>query len=46
MSEQAQAETIQLRVPELLDEADRRIIVDTLKQLDGLKRQLHKLLGK
>ena len=45
MSEQAHADTV-LRVPELLDEADRRIIVDTLKQLDGLKRQLHKLLGK
>jgi hypothetical protein len=45
MSEQAQTDAV-LRVPELLDEADRRIIVDTLKQLDGLKRQLHKLLGK
>ena len=35
-----------LSVPALLDDVDRRIIVDTLKQLDGLKRQLHKLLGK
>jgi hypothetical protein len=32
-------------IPALLAETDKRMIVDTLKQLDGLKKQLHRLLG-
>ena len=36
----------QLHVHEMLNDVDRHAIVDTLKQLDGLKKQLHRLLGK
>ena len=32
-------------IPALLSDTDRRLLIDVLKQLDGLKKQLHRLLA-